>query len=215
MTVWESIDPWKVCGWTFNVCYFSRFLVQWWASERARSVVAPRSFWWMSILGVICFTAYSLHKGEPVLFAGGIVNGLIYVRNLMLAYGRGRVRIQPLSATLLAVLATALLFLTGLLDERTDLASSRTWFAISILGQGIWSARFVLQWWLSERAQRADFPPIFWWISLTGNLLLLAYAIHLGDEVYIAGFVLGPIVQIRNLVLSRRGKRGDAAGVAS
>ena len=194
----------KAIGWTGNACYFSRFLFQWLASERARAVKAPLSFWWMSLLGVACYATYSLHRGEPVLFAGGVVNGLIYVRNLMLAYGRARVRMEPISSTVLAIVATVFLFATGLMDERVGLASSSVWFVISLLGAGIWSARFVLQWWVSERAQRAEFPPLFWWVSLVGNVLLLAYAIHLADEVYIAGFLLGPIVQARNLMLSRR-----------
>ena len=77
------------------------------------------------------------------------------------------------------------------------------WLTIGIVGQTLWTARFLVQWWSTERAGASHFPRLFWWLSLSGNALLLAYAIHLRDAVYIAGFVPGPIVQIRNLMLHR------------
>jgi lipid-A-disaccharide synthase-like uncharacterized protein len=45
---------------------------------------------------------------------------------------------------------------------------------------------------------------VFWWLSLAGNALLLAYAVHLRDPIFIAGFVPGPLVQVRNLMLQGR-----------
>ena len=61
--------------------------------------------------------------------------------------------------------------------------------------------RFLIQWVASERRGSSHFPPAFWIVSLVGNLALLAYALRLGDPVYIAGFLPGPLVQVRNLVL--------------
>ena len=69
-----------------------------------------------------------------------------------------------------------------------------------------------MQWYASERAGESHFPRSFWYLSLAGNVLLLAYACHLADPVYIAGYVLGPLVQVRNLMLSGglRPARADA-----
>ena len=203
MSALGDVGLWPVLGWTANVCYFSRFLLQWIASERASRSVAPRAFWWLSLLGVVCFTLYSDHKGEPVLVAGGIVNGLIYARNLMLAYGRAGFRMGRVWTTSLAIVALWFV-LRGSAETRPGLADAPIWLGCSIIGQLIWSSRFVLQWWCAERAHRTQFPPSFWWISLVGNTLLLAYTIHLKDAVLIAGFALGPIVQIRNLMLLYR-----------
>src|SRR5687768_738720 len=42
---------WKVVGWLGNAAFFSRFLIQWFASERQRQIVVPVSFWWLSLAG--------------------------------------------------------------------------------------------------------------------------------------------------------------------
>ncbi len=56
----------------------------------------------------------------------------------------------------------------------------------------------------------SHFPPTSWWLSLLGNALLLAYTIQLGDFKLIVGYLVGPVVQIRNLVLHARAARGGA-----
>lgn len=196
-------NPWEVVGWLANACYFSRFFVQWIASERASESVAPALFWWLSLFGVVGFGLYSHHIGEPVLVAGALVNGLIYVRNLMLVHKRPGFRIGPAATAGLAILALYLV-LSRSSTVQAELTSTPGWFACSIIGQGIWSSRFVLQWWLSEREGRTHFPRSFWWLSLLGNLLLLLYAIHLRNAVLVAGFSPGPLVQARNLMISYR-----------
>jgi lipid-A-disaccharide synthase-like uncharacterized protein len=112
----------------------------------------------------------------------------------------------------LAVLATALIFGPGAAQPRDDLTGAWTWLAVAVVGQTIWSGRFLVQWWMSERRRESHFPIAFWWLSLLGNALLLAYAIHLQDPVYVAGFCIGPIVQVRNLMLSLRRRPDDAEG---
>ena len=86
---------------------------------------------------------------------------------------------------------------------------------VGAVGQSVWSSRFVVQWYLSEREGHSHFPQAFWWISLVGNTLLLTYAVRLGDPVWIAGLCLGPVVQIRNLMLIQRTTRGVVQGEAS
>jgi lipid-A-disaccharide synthase-like uncharacterized protein len=77
------------------------------------------------------------------------------------------------------------------------------WIAIGFAGQCVFGSRFVVQWISSERQQQSVFPVYFWYASLVGAMLLLAYAIHLGDPVFIAGESFGSIVYIRNLMLRR------------
>ena len=52
------------------------------------------------------------------------------------------------------------------------------WFVLGLLGQAAFFSRFLVQWVASERAGRSTVPPAFWWLSLLGAALLLAYAIH-------------------------------------
>ena len=40
------------------------------------------------------------------------------------------------------------------------------WMTIGFLGQGIFTARFLVQWCASEREQDSVVPVSFWWISL-------------------------------------------------
>jgi len=198
-------------GWTGAAFFFSRFLVQWIVSERLGRSVAPVSFWWLSILGAACMSTYMLLRGEPVLFTGTVVNGAIYVRNWWIAGGRSR-HLSPFPLALLALVASVILTWNGVLSARAGLTAAPLWLVFSVVGQTIWSTRFVVQWWYTERRGVSHFPRAFWWISLAGNVLLLAYAIHLLDAVLIAGFTPGPIVQIRNLILDSR-PRSDAVSV--
>ncbi len=77
------------------------------------------------------------------------------------------------------------------------------WIALGFVAQGLFMMRFVVQWIASERARRSVMPVAFWFFSLAGGVLLLAYAIHRRDPVFIAGQGLGLLVYIRNLALIR------------
>lgn len=191
----------RVAGWFGNACFFSRFFVQWWVSERARRSVAPASFWWLSLAGTISLGAYALGREAYVLFVGYLLNGLIYARNLDLQRRRG---MPAGAATAIALATAAVLVVSALWELRARPESRIEWVAVAALGQALWSSRFLVQWWASERASLSHFPRAFWWLSLAGNALLLAFSMHLADPVLIAGYLPGPFVQIRNLVLDRR-----------
>lgn len=82
--------------------------------------------------------------------------------------------------------------------------NTRIWMAIGFLGQLCFSARFLIQWWTSERQRRSVVPVSFWYFSLGGGLILLAYAVHLGDPVFILGQAAGALIYLRNLTFLRR-----------
>ena len=84
------------------------------------------------------------------------------------------------------------------------------WVLLGLTGQGLFSLRFLVQWWRSERAGRSVVPLAFWYLSLTGGLLLLFYAIHRQDPVFILGQLTGVFVYLRNLHLIRRAGRAEA-----
>lgn len=77
--------------------------------------------------------------------------------------------------------------------------SDLIWIAVGFAAQGFFSARFLLQWLLSERARRSLMPVHFWYFSLCGSVLLLAYAIHRRDPVITTGQVIGLGIYLRNL----------------
>jgi len=78
------------------------------------------------------------------------------------------------------------------------------WIAVGLLGQVLFTSRFLVQWVASERSGRSTVPNVFWWLSLAGGAALLAYAIWRRDPVFIIGQGAGLVVYVRNLVLIRR-----------
>ena len=83
------------------------------------------------------------------------------------------------------------------------------WLIVGFAGQAIFSARFLVQWFASERAGESIVPVAFWYLSIAGGLSLLAYAISRMDPVFILGQAFGVIVYGRNLFLIRRKERAQ------
>jgi len=82
------------------------------------------------------------------------------------------------------------------------------WLIIGFLGQGLFSARFIVQWLQSEKQKKSVFPLAFWYLSIAGGITLLAYAVYKQDPVFIAGQASGLLIYVRNLyfVLSEPGR---------
>ena len=78
------------------------------------------------------------------------------------------------------------------------------WKDIGGLGQALFGCRFVVQWIASERRKQPVIPRTFWYLSLTGGALVLAYAIHQKDPVFIIPQAAGLVIYLRNLWLSFR-----------
>lgn len=85
-------------------------------------------------------------------------------------------------------------------------AAEKVWLTIGFLGQGLFFTRWIMQWFKSEREGESTIPLSFWYLSLIGGLITLAYAIYRRDPVFIAGQSIGALVYIRNLMLLYRNK---------
>jgi lipid-A-disaccharide synthase-like uncharacterized protein len=81
---WSDSTTWLVFGLVGNAAFFSRFLVQWIASERAGNSVVPVAFWHLSILGTLILLVYAIHRKDPVFTLAYLPNAFVYVRNLAL-----------------------------------------------------------------------------------------------------------------------------------
>lgn len=88
------------------------------------------------------------------------------------------------------------------------------WLGIGFFAQGLFMMRFIVQWIASERVRRSIVPETFWYFSLAGGAMLLAYAIYRIDPVIILGQATGLIIYIRNIQLIRNGKRRDGEDAA-
>lgn len=87
-----------------------------------------------------------------------------------------------------------------------------SWALFGFVGQTIFGLRFVHQWIVSERRKESIIPIGFWYMSIIGSLILLAYGIKRADPVFILGFAFNTFIYVRNLMLIYR-KRAAGAGV--
>lgn len=203
-----------LAGWGANALFFARFLHQWIRSERARRCLAPDAFWRMSLVGSLLLAFYLADRGETVLLVGVAINAVVYARNLWALGHPDFARLAGWRLAALAGLALALSLAALALTAGRGPRSAAGWVAVSLVGQGLWSSRFVLQWLAVERRGQSTFPLAFWWCSLLGNALLLAYAAHRRDAILIAGTLPGPVMQARNLVLSLRARQPAESALA-
>ena len=81
------------------------------------------------------------------------------------------------------------------------------WRGIGLLGQGLFFSRFLVQWIASERRKESVIPLYFWYLSLSGGIILFFYAMHIRDPIFILGQSCGVFVYTRNLVLIFRKKK--------
>src|SRR5688572_31889101 len=79
-------NTWKVIGWTGNIVFFSRFVVQWWATEKQKEVVVPNSFWWLSLIGSLLLLAFAIKQQQSVFIFAYAFTWIPYIRNLVISY---------------------------------------------------------------------------------------------------------------------------------
>lgn len=82
---------------------------------------------------------------------------------------------------------------------------------IGLLAQAMFSARFLVQWVISERRGESVVPIAFWYFSLAGGLMLFTYALLRKDLVIMLGQGTGILIYSRNLWLIHRKRRAGSA----
>jgi lipid-A-disaccharide synthase-like uncharacterized protein len=87
------------------------------------------------------------------------------------------------------------------------MTTDQVWLGIGLLGQALFSARFLVQWIASERRRESVVPTPFWYFSIGGGLTLFAYALYRQDPVFILGQGAGVFIYARNLYFIRARKR--------
>jgi len=73
---------WLTVGFSAQLMFSMRFIVQWIASERARRSIVPETFWYFSMLGGVMLFAYAIYRLDPVFMLGQGMGLVIYSRNI-------------------------------------------------------------------------------------------------------------------------------------
>ncbi len=83
------------------------------------------------------------------------------------------------------------------------------WVIFGFCGQALFFMRFFVQWIASEKKKESVIPLPFWFFSIGGGSILLTYAIHLRDPVFIVGQGAGLFIYTRNLMFIYNKKRRE------
>jgi lipid-A-disaccharide synthase-like uncharacterized protein len=88
------------------------------------------------------------------------------------------------------------------------------WKVIGFSGLAVFQSRWIVQWLYSEKHKESKVPPIFWYQSLLGSLLCLAYFLRQQDSVGVAGYLFSAVPYTRNIILINKKKKRDEAAAA-
>jgi len=78
------------------------------------------------------------------------------------------------------------------------------WILLGLFGHLLFFLRFVVQWIASERKGESVIPIAFWYLGIAGTVIVLFYAFHIKDPVFIIGYFLAFFIYIRNIMLIKR-----------
>lgn len=82
---------WMIWGTLAQVIFVSRFFYQWIYSENKKESVLPLGFWVISTCGSVMIFTYSISRLDPVLFAAHSFGLFVYIRNILLHYGKSSI----------------------------------------------------------------------------------------------------------------------------
>lgn len=78
---------------------------------------------------------------------------------------------------------------------------------VGAVGQVFLNLRFLYQWYYSEKQKQSILPTGFWWLSISGGVLVIIYSIYRRDPVLLLAQGMAIVPYTRNLILSTKGIR--------
>jgi lipid-A-disaccharide synthase len=222
------VDEWRTFlypfGFLATLAFGARFIIQWLQSEKAQKSLVPRSFWQLSLLGNLLLMVHSFIQMQYHVYLVQVCNAVISWRNLnLMQTKRPPVPLKTMLLLLIgSILLTSLAFafqdwlFMGEGDwfripttpwQASSIGSvSLFWHILGTIAYLLFSSRFWIQWWLAERAHVSQLSVSFWWLSLLGALLSIAYFTRIDDSVNLIGPLIGIVPYVRNLMLIRKNK---------
>jgi len=198
-------------GFTAQLLFAARMIVQWMKSEKAGKSLSPVIFWQLSILGSLIFLLYGILRHDFAIVLGQILVYFIYVRNLHL---KDRWRPIPLIFRFVVIVAPIITMGYLLSDTHGNLTSllknediSRPLQIWGSIGQVIFTLRFYVQWIDSESKNESVLTDRFWIVSGVGSFMIIIYAVLRFDPVLLLGQLSGLVIYLRNFMLHKSFKR--------
>ena len=194
-------------GFLAQIMFSGRLILQWMLSEKSKKVLAPSIFWKLSLLASFLLFVYGYLRDDFAIMLGQTLTYFIYIRNLQLqGEWQKTPKILQLFLWIFPAFIVVYSFNNGTYDLTNLLKNEEISLALLIWGsiaQVIFTFRFVYQWIYSEKNKESSLPLGFWFLSLLGSLMILAYAIKREDPVLFVGHIVGSVIYLRNIKLSR------------
>jgi lipid-A-disaccharide synthase-like uncharacterized protein len=194
-----------VIGFSAQILFSARLLVQWIQSEKVKKVLTPELFWELSLMASFLLFVYGWLRDDFAIMLGQSITYFIYIRNMQL---QGSWRKIPYFLQIFLWAFPALIVLYSYNNNEIDMHRlfknediPLTLLLWGSIGQILFTFRFVYQWIYSERIKESHLPLGFWILSLTGSLMILSYAIFRKDPVLLLGQLFGFIIYIRNIII--------------
>ncbi|CCZ10152.1 lipid-A-disaccharide synthase N-terminal domain-containing protein [Culturomica massiliensis] len=199
-----------IIGFLAQLLFSARLLLQWIMSERAKKVVSPSIFWKLSLIGAWLLFIYGWLRDDFAIILGQLISYYIYIWNLDKKESWRKVPFGIRYIILLTPVA-ALFYMVKDIPAFVDQFFRNEDIPLGVLifgsmGQIIFTLRFVYQWLYSRRKNESMLPLGFWLISLSGSLIIVAYALYRRDPVLILGQSTGLIVYCRNIYILKKSK---------
>lgn len=202
-------------GFLAQIFFSARTILQWFKSEKAKTIVSPASYWVLSVAGSYLFFIYGYFRDDFAILLGQFISYYIYLWNLKLK-GIWRKFIPPFRLILLFILVMTPVAASAMVISKNPDFIDRLLFNEDVpfglllfgsAGQIVFTLRFVYQWIYSVRRKESLLPVGFWVISLVGSSAIIAYGIFRSDPVLILGQSFGFVAYSRNLIIGMRAKR--------
>lgn len=202
-------------GFTAQILFSSRILVQWIASEKAKKILSPVIFWQLSMAASFLLCVYGWLRHDFAIISGQLIAYYVYIWNLNI---KGSWKKMPVIARWPLIILPAAAILWFLINWNDTVKylfmqdNIPTWLIVfGTAGQLIFSLRFVYQWWHSRKAGESLLPITFWLISITGSALIIIYGIIRQDIVIVIGQTAGLIAYVRNVMIGMKCNRKENA----
>jgi len=195
-------------GFTAQLLFSGRLLLQWILSEKNNKVVTPSLFWKLSLLASFLLFVYGYLRDDFAIMLGQSLTYYIYIRNLQL---QGQWQKSPKPLQWLLLVFPVIIVIYGYNNGQYDIAmlfenkAIPTWLlTLGVIAQLTFTLRFVYQWITSEKNKSSQLPIGFWRMSVVGAALILSYAIIREDPVLFIGHCAGLVIYIRNIFIWKK-----------
>ena len=194
-------------GFIAQLLFSGRLTLQWILSEKSKKILTPTLYWWLSLLASFLLFVYGYLREDFAIMLGQVLTYFIYIRNLQLKGNWSKIpKTGRLFLWAFPILIVIYSFNNNAYDIDKLLKNDAIPYWLLILGiiaHVIFTLRFIYQWIYSEKNKESTLPIGFWFLSLTGSILILIYAIFRKDPVLIIGHSMGSIIYFRNITISK------------